>query len=106
MSILADSCFSGVEMLSDIQLRHLVESSFLPLSCRCQIDSSRSLTVRIVDPDSGRIELLVSVGFVAELIGVREIGNLVEEIKEDLRLTHERADLCPEYIKSNGTDSV
>ncbi|WP_311196263.1 DUF1652 domain-containing protein [Pseudomonas brassicacearum] len=37
-----------------IELRHLIESAFLPLSCQCRVDPGGSLHAQIFEPVTGR----------------------------------------------------
>ncbi|MNG26129.1 hypothetical protein D3C84_1110800 [compost metagenome] len=75
-------------MLSTLELRHLIESAFLPLSCECRVDPSGSLQAQIFEPVSGRVELLVTGISTTRLNGNREISKLIAEIRYDLKATH------------------
>ena len=75
-------------MLSTLELRHIIESAFLPLSCECLVDPRGSLQARIFEPISGRVELLVTGISTARLNGNREISALIADIRYDLKATH------------------
>lgn len=49
-------------MLSTLEIRHLVEQSFLPSRCECTVDPGATLTVRIFHEASNE-EILVSLEF-------------------------------------------
>lgn len=76
-------------MLSVLELCHLIESAFLPLSCKCRIEPPGSLQVQICDPASGRVELLVTGITYTSLTGNQSITRLIDEIREELKATHE-----------------
>ncbi|MCO8310807.1 DUF1652 domain-containing protein [Pseudomonas mandelii] len=75
-------------MLSELELRHIIESAFLPLSCKCRVNPGGSLQAQIFEPVSGRVELLVTGIPTASLNCNRAIGKLIAEIQDDLRVTH------------------
>ncbi|MFJ2539025.1 DUF1652 domain-containing protein [Pseudomonas sp. NPDC087614] len=79
----------GVDMLSNLELRHIIESAFLPLSCTCQIEPQGYLQAQIHDPLSGRIELMVTGISITCLTGNQAITALVDEIRAELSLAHE-----------------
>jgi len=39
--------------LSLLELRHIIESSFLPLKCRCTVDGKGDLTIELMDESAG-----------------------------------------------------
>ncbi len=70
-------------MLSTLELRHVIESALLPLSCNCQIDPYGSLQMKILDPDSGGVELLILGPPTATLNGREPIARLIIEIRDE-----------------------
>ncbi|MBU6961566.1 DUF1652 domain-containing protein [Pseudomonas sp. CVAP len=80
-------------MLSTLELRHLIESAFLPLSCQCRVDPGGSLHAQIFEPVTGRVELLVTGIPVSSLSGNLAITKLIGDIRHDLKATHERQGL-------------
>ena len=73
-------------MLSTLEIRHLVEQSFLPLRCKCSIDPGASLTVRFFH-DTLNQEVLVVTGIsLAQLCNGLAIAGLVEGLRQDLEL--------------------
>ncbi|MEX5684667.1 DUF1652 domain-containing protein [Pseudomonas silesiensis] len=77
-------------MLSILELCHIIESAFLPLSCECRVEPSGSLQIQISEPISGRVELLVTGISASRLTGNPAIAQLINEIKEELNFTHDR----------------
>ncbi|MDB5995291.1 MAG: hypothetical protein JWP42_2427 [Pseudomonas sp.] len=71
-------------MLSTLELRHIVESSFLPLSCKCDVNGDGSLQIQIFDKNTGRVDLLVTGISTTRLSSSREILRLVTELRAEL----------------------
>ncbi|POH43443.1 hypothetical protein C2U56_00305 [Pseudomonas fluorescens] len=71
-------------MLSALELRHIIESGFLPLSCTCTISPDGSLTIRIYDPSSGRVDLLVTGVSASKLTSSRALANLIGELRQEI----------------------
>lgn len=71
-----------------LDLRHIIQSSFLPLSCQCQISPAGAVSVRITNPDSGRVVVLDSSFNAAELSSSRSIANMVAELRTALAAEH------------------
>lgn len=70
-------------MLSHLQLRHLLESAFLPTKCRCEIDAKGSMTVHFINPRTDRIDLSVNGIAAHKLSSSRAIATLISELKEE-----------------------
>jgi len=71
-------------MLSTLELRSIIESSFLPARCQCTQAADRSLTVRVFDHSCQRVDLLVT-GISAEpLTSSRAICSLIAGLRNDL----------------------
>ncbi|WP_054989954.1 DUF1652 domain-containing protein [Pseudomonas coronafaciens] len=73
-------------MISSLELRHIIETAFLPMRCVCTIAPNGSMTVQIFDQDTNREELTVTCIDVSGLVSARAIAALVMELKEDMRL--------------------
>ena len=71
-------------MLSTLELRHIVEQSFLPTRCECTVDPEAGLTVRIYQGSSNRENLVVTAIPVAQLNSGRAIAGLIAELRYDL----------------------
>ncbi|MEA9980019.1 DUF1652 domain-containing protein [Pseudomonas sp. 5S4] len=72
-------------MISTLELRHIIEQSFLPIRCQCAVDSNKSLTVRIYQNTSGRETLVVTGISVSKLTNGRDIAGLISELRYDLK---------------------
>ncbi|MCU1741955.1 MULTISPECIES: DUF1652 domain-containing protein [Pseudomonas] len=70
-------------MLSLTELRSLLEKGFAPLACECVLGEA-SLSVRVYDPETGRVDLMVT-GISLSVLHQREGAlRLLEELLEDL----------------------
>ena len=75
-------------MLSTLELRNIIESSFLPQRCQCTMAQDKSLTVRVYDRTSARIDLTVTGIAPAQLNSSRAISNLIAGLRADLKSQH------------------
>ena len=71
-------------MISSLELRHLIECGFLPLSCNCTVNPDGSLMIKVFEPSSERVELLVTAVSPANLTTSRAIANLILELRSDM----------------------
>jgi len=71
-------------VISILELRNIIELGFLPLRCQCTVSHDSSLTVKVFDPDSGRVDLLVTGISTVRLTSARAISNLVGELRSEL----------------------
>ncbi|MCB2252419.1 DUF1652 domain-containing protein [Pseudomonas chlororaphis] len=72
-------------MLSVSELRQILETAFLPLSCSCTVNADGSLAIRVFEPRSGRIELLLTGVSTEDLTSVRAAANFVAELRTEIR---------------------
>ncbi|WP_409303698.1 DUF1652 domain-containing protein [Pseudomonas sp. KCJK8993] len=72
-------------MLSTHELCRILESGFLPLSCACHVNPDGTLTVKIYEAASGRVDLLLPGVCTAQLTSVRDVSNLIGELRTELR---------------------
>jgi len=75
-------------MLSTLELRHIIESAFLPLECSCNAVAEDCLAITIMD--KGRTQLHVANVYQSALVDTKSINRLVSEIKSELFLTETR----------------
>ncbi|WP_296187834.1 DUF1652 domain-containing protein [Pseudomonas sp. UBA1879] len=75
-------------MISTLELRHIIESSFLPVECICSPNDAGTLTIQLINPETKEIDLTVPGIPVSNLTTMRAISDLVAQIREELRLTH------------------
>ncbi|WP_439870407.1 DUF1652 domain-containing protein [Pseudomonas syringae] len=71
-------------MISALELRHIIECGFLPLSCHCTFNSDGSLMIKVFDPTSGRVDLLVTSVTTSGLNSSRAIANLIGELRSEM----------------------
>lgn len=71
-------------MLSALEVRHIIESGFLPLSCKCELNGDGSLQIQIFDKKTGRVDLLVTGVSTSRLNGSREVSQLIAELQAEL----------------------
>lgn len=71
-------------MISALELRHIIECGFLPLSCSCTLNVDGSLMIKVTEPSSGSVELLVTGVSTAPLSSSRAIANLIAELRSEM----------------------
>lgn len=71
-------------MISILELRHIIECGFLPLSCVCTSNPDGSLMIKVFDPSSGHVELLVPGVRAEKLTSSRAIAELISELHEEM----------------------
>ena len=71
-------------MISLLELRHIIECGFLPLSCTCTANPDGSLMIKVFDPSSGQIELLVTAVSTQTLTSSRAIAELIAELRSEM----------------------
>ncbi|OLS62334.1 DUF1652 domain-containing protein [Pseudomonas putida] len=70
-------------MLSTLELRDIIEKSFLPVRCRCTQAADQSLTVQLFNRGSPHHDLQVT-GIRAEQLDSRAIASLVSKLRCEL----------------------
>ncbi|WHS59802.1 DUF1652 domain-containing protein [Pseudomonas sp. G2-4] len=71
-------------MISTLELRHIIECGFQPLSCTCSVNPDGSLMIKVFDPTSGRVDLLVTGVVTSQLTPSRAIANLIAELRSEM----------------------
>jgi hypothetical protein len=71
-------------MISALELRHIIVCGFLPLSCSCTLNPDGSLMIKVTEPSSGSVELLVTGVSTKPLTSSRAIANLVGELRSEM----------------------
>jgi hypothetical protein len=71
-------------MISTLELRRIIECGFLPLSCTCTVNPDGSLMIKVFEPESGCVELLVTGVSTANLVSSREIASLIGELRSEM----------------------
>ena len=73
-------------MLSDLEIKHLLETAFLPQRCVCSLVPYGSISVQIFDQGSSEPLLTIAGISRVEVTSSRSIANLVGQIREEIRL--------------------
>jgi hypothetical protein len=71
-------------MISILELRHIIECGFLPLSCTCTSNPDGTLMVKVFEPASGQVELLVTAIKTDKLTSSRAIAELIGELRTEM----------------------
>lgn len=71
-------------MISILELRHIIECAFLPLACTCTVNPDGSLMIKVFEPSSGRVDLLVTAVTTENLTSSRAIANLIGELRAEM----------------------
>jgi hypothetical protein len=71
------------------ELRQIIESSFGPMTCTCDVNPGGTLTIEVTDPLTGQVDLLVVGVPTQKLVSVRAINDLIAELRADLRANQE-----------------
>ena len=79
--------------LSALELRNIIESSFLPKRCQCTLTPELSMTIKVYsDRQTDHLDLIKTGIDAKHLNGCREINELIAELREDMQ---KRADVQP-----------
>jgi len=81
-------------MISTFELRHVIECGFQPLSCTCSVNPDGSLMIKVFDPTSGRVDLLVTGVVTSQLTSSRAIANLIAELRSEMEARNASAAVC------------
>jgi len=76
-------------MIPITEVRRIIESSFAPLVCSCQVNPGGTLTIEVTDPQSGRTDLLVVGQPLKASVTSREVAQLVAELRAELKANQE-----------------
>lgn len=71
-------------MISLAQLRAQLESNFAPRACECTLTGDHSLTVKLYNPLSGEVDLVISGLSLTTLATLNAVQALVEELRYEL----------------------
>ena len=68
--------------LSALEVRNIIESSFLPQRCQCTLSPDLSMTVKVyADGQTDQLDLLVTGIDASGLNGCREINDLIAQLR-------------------------
>jgi hypothetical protein len=85
-------------MISILELRHIIECGFLPLSCICTSNPDGTLMVQVFEPSTGHVELLVTGVRTETLTSSRAIAELVGELRGEMSVLKNGARLGNEDV--------
>ncbi|APV42703.1 MULTISPECIES: DUF1652 domain-containing protein [Pseudomonas] len=72
--------------LSALELRNIIESSFLPKRCQCTLSPDLSMTVKVYsDRETDHLDLMVTGINAKRLNGCREINDLIAGLRSDMQ---------------------
>ncbi|MEO6676698.1 MAG: DUF1652 domain-containing protein [Pseudomonas sp.] len=72
-------------MVSIPELCRIVTSGFQPLSCDCTVNPDGTLRIKVFEPATGRTHLLLTGVSPAQLTTIRDISNLIGELRTEMR---------------------
>jgi hypothetical protein len=72
--------------LSNLELRSIIESAFLPMRCNCTVLAD-TMTVEVIDPATDRVELLSTGIGLDRLDTSRALCDLILELRTELENT-------------------
>lgn len=67
------------------QLRNCIEEALSPLTCEFTLCRDASLTLKVFDAESGRVDLVVTGISVNKLQTPQEVEKMVDELRYDLQ---------------------
>ncbi|WP_328284782.1 DUF1652 domain-containing protein [Pseudomonas huanghezhanensis] len=73
-------------MISSLELRHIIESSFLPLKCICTVNGVGTMTIQLINPSTNRVDLTAPGIPIATLVTMRSVSDLVAQVREEYGL--------------------
>nr|WP_219736379.1 DUF1652 domain-containing protein [Pseudomonas chlororaphis] len=72
-------------VISQAQLRRYIEQGFAPLACAFSTGSDSTLTLRVFEPESGRVDLVVTGIDPRALETEADVLAMIEELLYELR---------------------
>ncbi|MFC6298980.1 DUF1652 domain-containing protein [Pseudomonas sp. CCM 7893] len=72
-------------MISIVEFRRIMASGFLPLACDCTVNHDGSLRISVFEPESGRVDLLLTGVSTEGLDSVRSVSNLIGELRTEIK---------------------
>ena len=71
--------------LSALELRNIIESSFLPKRCQCTLSPALSMTIKVFgDHETDQLDLIVTGIDASALTGCREINDLIAGLRHEM----------------------
>lgn len=72
-------------MFTLAQLRNCIEEALLPLTCEFTLCRDASLTLKVFDAQTGRVDLVVTGISVNKLQTAQEVEKMVDELRYELQ---------------------
>ncbi|MGL6243405.1 DUF1652 domain-containing protein [Pseudomonas sp.] len=83
--------------LSALELRNIVESSFLPKRCQCTLSPDLSMTVKVYsNRETDHLDLMVTGINAKHLNGCREINDLIAGLRSEMQHREDNQTLHPD----------
>jgi len=87
--------------LSALELRNIIESSFLPKRCQCTLSPDLTMTVKVyADGETDQLDLLRTGINAQHLNGCREINDLIAELRTELQHHNIQPAHSPAMVKA------
>lgn len=77
-------------MFSTLDKRRIIERSFAPLACTCTLEPGPTFKIRIFNPASGSVELIVTGICVVRLDNADAIARLIGELRYEMAIVAKR----------------
>jgi hypothetical protein len=71
-------------MLAIADICRIVESGFSPLCCDCTETAQGLLQIKVYEPGSGRVDLLLNGVSAEHLVTIRDISNFIGELRTEM----------------------
>lgn len=71
-------------MLAITDICRIVQSGFSPLYCDCTETAQGLLQIKVYEPDSGRVDLLLNGVSPEHLVTIRDISNFIGELRAEM----------------------
>ena len=70
--------------LSTLEIQSIIEHSFLPAVCTCNMEADQSLTIRVCDCMTGKVDLIATHVPVWTLDSPHAIASLVADMRQEI----------------------
>ncbi|MBK5304650.1 MULTISPECIES: DUF1652 domain-containing protein [Gammaproteobacteria] len=70
--------------LSTLEIQNIIEHSFLPAVCTCSMEADQSLTIRVCDCMTGKVDLVATHVPVWTLDSPHAIASLVADMRQEI----------------------
>lgn len=70
--------------LSTLEIQNIIEHSFLPAVCTCNLEADQSMTIRVCDCITGKVDLVATHVPVWTLDSPHAIASLVANMRQEI----------------------